>query len=730
MLPASLVFARPEAAPQSSPQWDAARILSIEDRREAPSALRAYFASARPETRARACLAAGRIAAPPEPAEYTQQAEKAIIRLLTSDPVAEVRRAAAFALGLLQTPRAGAGLAGLLARGNERDATVRAAAAAGLGRCGPDPHPAAMRAALHDPDPRVVQDALLAVWKGSRTQHLERILELTHATDVETRWRAAHALMRSLGAPPSGRTPVAPGGRLSAGERETALERLLVLAGDLDLRVRLQALRALGGFGDDAADRRRARPVLEAGLDAADARERTEAIRALGQLLAGSKAGSVLALQEALRDPHAHVRIAAIQAAGAMLEAPALLEALEEAATTPAIWERASALGAVAAAATEAGWLEQAVHLVERGQADDAWPVRYAAAEAAGALWRAAGSDAALRPLLLAMMRAALDDHPRVAKGVVAPWVAAQSEASDTLEALCARLDPLLTHRDKILRALVVSALAEHIEGLDQNAPQPTAGSRWAPLLTAAEPLAYDPSIDVRLAAVDLHAALLATGAAHEGEAALLEIARHDPDRLVRHAAITALRDAGREAALRAGPSGCASCPRRPVTLGPQETGRTLADYRQALAEASRVDQAILVTGDGELRIQLRADLAPLTVLNFVRLAERGYFDGGNWHRVVPDFVIQDGCPRGDGWGGPGHAIRCEINAASYHPGTLGMALSGKDTGGSQFFLTLSDQPHLDGRYTIFGQLIAGAEVMQAIEQGAVIERVEIRYRD
>ena len=117
---------------------------------------------------------------------------------------------------------------------------------------------------------------------------------------------------------------------------------------------------------------------------------------------------------------------------------------------------------------------------------------------------------------------------------------------------------------------------------------------------------------------------------------------------------------------------------------------------------------------------------APLTVYNIVILARRGYFDGQHFHRVVPNFVIQAGDPRGDGNGGPGYAIRDEINRHRYERGTLGMALSGPNTGGSQFFITHSPQPHLDGGYTVFGELVKGFDVLDRIIQGDRIVRVTV----
>jgi cyclophilin family peptidyl-prolyl cis-trans isomerase len=115
-----------------------------------------------------------------------------------------------------------------------------------------------------------------------------------------------------------------------------------------------------------------------------------------------------------------------------------------------------------------------------------------------------------------------------------------------------------------------------------------------------------------------------------------------------------------------------------------------------------------------------------MTVMNFVTLARRGYFDGSTFHRVVPNFVDQDGDPTGTGNGGPGYEIRDELNPIEYGEGTVGMALSGPDTGGSQWFVTHAPQPHLDGIYTVFGQVTSGQDVVERIEQGDRITRVTV----
>ncbi|HYX42710.1 MAG TPA: peptidylprolyl isomerase, partial [Pyrinomonadaceae bacterium] len=150
------------------------------------------------------------------------------------------------------------------------------------------------------------------------------------------------------------------------------------------------------------------------------------------------------------------------------------------------------------------------------------------------------------------------------------------------------------------------------------------------------------------------------------------------------------------------------------------------ADYQRALARMGKRVLAVVTTDKGAFTIELLPDDAPLTVDNFVELARRGYFNNIAFHRVVPNFVIQGGDPRGDGNGGPGYQIRCEINEVAYERGTVGMALSGKDTGGSQWFVTHSPQPHLDGGYTVFGRVTQGMEVVDRIARGDRILSVTV----
>ena len=153
-------------------------------------------------------------------------------------------------------------------------------------------------------------------------------------------------------------------------------------------------------------------------------------------------------------------------------------------------------------------------------------------------------------------------------------------------------------------------------------------------------------------------------------------------------------------------------------------TGKTVEDYASLLGEARRPWAVRVETPRGVFALRLAGDAAPMTVMNFVTLARRGYFDGAAIHRVVPNFVVQDGDPTGSGNGGPGYEIRDEINTIPYSAGTVGMALAGPDTGGSQWFATHAPQPHLDGGYTVFGQVVSGMDVVRRIEQGDRILRV------
>ncbi|MEM8604261.1 MAG: peptidylprolyl isomerase [Cyanobacteria bacterium P01_H01_bin.121] len=135
--------------------------------------------------------------------------------------------------------------------------------------------------------------------------------------------------------------------------------------------------------------------------------------------------------------------------------------------------------------------------------------------------------------------------------------------------------------------------------------------------------------------------------------------------------------------------------------------------------------KAIMETDKGTINLQFFDDAAPSTVANFVKLSKEGFYNGLNFHRVIPNFMIQGGCPKGTGTGGPGYKIKCEINSNKHEAGSLSMAHAGRDTGGSQFFICHSPQPHLDGVHTVFGKT-EDMNVVNSIKQGDKIVSVQI----
>jgi cyclophilin family peptidyl-prolyl cis-trans isomerase len=209
-------------------------------------------------------------------------------------------------------------------------------------------------------------------------------------------------------------------------------------------------------------------------------------------------------------------------------------------------------------------------------------------------------------------------------------------------------------------------------------------------------------------------AAALAALAEYGGDDAMavLEQALNDREWPVRARAAALLQRLGRPTAT-------------PVRPAPMR--RADADFHSdALLHPAYSPHALIETRHGTIEIQLDVVGATLTSATFVELARQGFFNGIRVHRLVPTFVIQAGDPRGDGEGGPGFTMRDELNPTPYLRGTVGMALDWADTGGSQWFIALSPQPHLDGKYTAFGRVVNGWDVLDRISPWDVIERVRI----
>jgi cyclophilin family peptidyl-prolyl cis-trans isomerase/HEAT repeat protein len=216
-------------------------------------------------------------------------------------------------------------------------------------------------------------------------------------------------------------------------------------------------------------------------------------------------------------------------------------------------------------------------------------------------------------------------------------------------------------------------------------------------------------------AAIDARAAILSALAEYGGDAAMavLKEGVKDKDWAVRVHVATLLA--------KLDPAGDYQAAIRPAP------GQPAAPYDNAeLIGPAYSPHVFIETAKGTIEFELAVLDAPQTSWSFMTLARKGFFNGLQIHRVVSNFVVQDGDPRGDGEGGPGYTIRDELNQRPYLRGTVGMALSWKDTGGSQFFITHSPQPHLDARYTAFGNVVNGMDVVDRIQQGDTIKSVKV----
>jgi cyclophilin family peptidyl-prolyl cis-trans isomerase len=308
-----------------------------------------------------------------------------------------------------------------------------------------------------------------------------------------------------------------------------------------------------------------------------------------------------------------------------------------------------------------------------------------------------------------------LEAATRILKAQIDSHIVRAAEQSSPAEAayLATLLRSYAEFRPQDLQATLFKALAHKsvavrtaaADALGQIEPNASIGKALLDALPAA---LKEPDDDAALTILDS----LAKQKTPEAYAAI-RTATTTWDHLARKRAIALLRAAGQDVTgLRA---------------EPVKSQYTDADYKRALSRMRKKVTADVMTNRGTFTIELLPEDAPLTVDNFVQLAKKKYFDGITFHRVVPNFVVQTGDPTGTGSGGPGYAIRCEMNIVPYDRGAAGMALSGKDTGGSQWFVTHSPQPHLDGGYTVFGRVVRGMDVVDKIARGDEIVRVITR---
>jgi len=665
-----------------------------EDRRALVSEIAEIAQRADPEIRARAALAMGRIGDP--------AASPMLVDLL-SDPSIEVRRSAAFAAGVLDASAPPDLVRAVLDRlAPAEDPGEIASLLDAVGRTGGAEAAARLADAVEDPRSAVRASAARALGLlGQRgipvpDEAVSRIASLLEDPEEPVRFMAAFALYRI--AEPS------PG----PAEAADALRR--AASADGSAEVRAYAIRALARRGhlDETM-------LLEA-LEDADERVAATAASSLALLGDGprcalgqvslERAAARLSESPGLADgAFAHTARAALESVRGCDPAsaiPDLGRRIEAALSGPdrprsAGADRIRCLARLAAGSDDLALVSCAPERPWEGKRLLAWR-----------LGRAAATSGRKARVLIEMI-AEPDD--RVAAAAIDALNG--SELPEAREAIltAARGDrPIVVAAALDAVALDPASFEREPDGPDG----PDAGAAPGGAIGAAA-AAIDRFAGSDWAWAPLVSAAAALGALGDpaAEPLLARLAR-DPRPSVRGTALEAYR----------------SVPGiDPPPLPPARPARPVPAAEKAAWRFARATAEVRTTR-GTFVVRLRGDAAPAAVASFAELAAEGFFDGTEIHRVVPNFVVQAGDPTGTGLGDPGYALRCEVSPIPYERGTVGMALAGKDTGGSQFFVALSRQPHLDGRYTAFGEVVSGMDAVDLIEEGDRILGVSISAGD
>jgi len=585
-----------------------------------------------------------------------------LVAALSRDRSLATRAAAARALGLIQERSTVRAL--VLALG-DRSATVRREAAFALGLMGDSTTVGALALRWErEPDPGARETMVTAIGYLGAQAGAPTIVRALDAKRESERWAAALAAARvrarSLASP------------------------LTAHADDPRPEMRWRVAYALGRIGDRVgatALRNLARDRIEP--------VRMNAARAISEVGDSASAGLLATM---LRDAAWRVRVNAVRALG-LLGARAQAAAVRPLLADPigqVRWETAVTLGLLADSASvgpltraladsSSGVVQGAAIALLKIQGERAIPTVAPQFDLLPGFLRSGLVDALGKvpgPMALQILlsRAREESDPPQAAGAASGLAQRRADSTRVVPALRA-----------LLKARDFTVVASAADALGQLADSASAGA-LATLLTH---FGTTQDADIRASA----ASALAAIKTREALAALAS-ARRDPERRIRETVCAALGL----------PADSIGLVKNPLLRAPG----VKAAPRTALIQTER----------GIITIAFDHARAPVTVENFVSLARAKLFDGIVFHRVVPNFVAQDGCPRGDGWGGPGYEIPCEYNDRPYDTGTVGMALSGKDTGGSQWFVTLSPQPRLEGRYTVFGSVTRGMEVVERIMPG------------
>lgn len=678
------------------------RIIEGEDKRLWGNNLSELLANENPSVRKRTALAAGRIG--------DDRAVPSLVSVLQNENDDDVKGMAAFALGEVESPAGAEALIGELAK---RDGSkIRGRTLEALGKIAAA-LPATDKARLTSlqkeiynalefeasrrsvPDTEVILLGLTAALRA-RPEGIGKIIAqfLTY-DDARIRADAANALARLrvkdgneqlrklLTTDPDPIVRANAARVLGATEDKDAFDGLLDRAlNDTDQRVRVSAIRALASLREPKA----ATPLLQRGQQLnlpADTNEILEIVTTLGRVNQNSNDRAAREWLQQLRNmnaPEVEIALARIDPQSYSVDLMRFRVTSD--------WRYSAAMGQGAA---------ELVNVKTGNPVTDALIKTDAV--------RALNSRLSCRPTAVTPVR----KIQRITPDTVLTRIAIPLQVTalpDWLKAFAAFKSPnakelipqCLDAKDVIVRATAAELLAE----LPPNEENTRA------LMNALPVALKDQELNDAVLAILDALAKQKSPAANEA----IKTALASSDHLIRRRAVSLLK---------ANNAGDFS-----ARIGGVQTRNTRRDYERAISRVDKNVRATVSTSKGTFTIELLPNEAPLTVDSFIQLSRRGYFNNISFHRVVPNFVIQGGDPRGDGNGGPGYAIRCEINQVPYERTAVGMALSGKDTGGSQWFVTHAPQPHLDGGYTVFGRVISGMDTVDRIARGDVIRSIVI----
>ncbi len=690
------------------------QISKAEDALRYDKTLEDLMKSANAPIRKRTTLAVGRIG--------DERAVPALINILNKDADPQIRAAAAFALGEIESIKATDVILKVLQNTKETgDVRARAVEAAGK----------IAAANVEDDNSKVLGKTILdtLTFEDERGKQQNRDVVLLGITAIlRAKPAGGDAVTAKFLKNADARIRADAANTLSRIRALNANDQLrTMLASDTDAIARANAARALGAAVDPAAFD----VLLKAAIADEDSRVRVSAIRSLGSLKDKRAADKLLERGGKLFADYQKPKFASPSEKSELLEIAAtlgrilpntndekavkFLETLRKADkfTSP---ETEIALARIAPV-KYAG----AVNLNSGAAAD--WRQLSAQAQAVGELANTDFLDKAAKDKLLSVWQSALTLEKPSAPDIVIPDYL-RTFAQFKSENLAETLRKYLLHKDTFIRATAAELLSE----------PPAAKENVEALKTAfAKSQKTDAQYnDAQIAILDALYKL----DKNESVSTLLT-ALNAPDYLVRKKAFDLLQSkvAPNDSSVTAANLRYYAANNKNRILPYSSASGTKlgqnfssnSDYIRAVSRQNGNVKAIFTTEKGSFTIDLLPEDAPLTVDNFINLAKSNYFDGLTVHRVVPNFVMQDGDPRGDGNGGPGWEIRDEINMVPYERGSVGMALSGKNTGGSQWFVTHSPQPHLDGGYTVFGKVNeTDMKIVDTIVRGDKIISVKI----